>query len=223
MENYLYRFNIKTYIPEKKGEREEMKMSLKKKLGLGVASAALGLSLVGGGTYAYFSDKAETTGTFAAGTLDLNANPTTIINVDKIKPGDTMLRSFKLANAGSLDIATINLATNYTVTDAKGDNAGEDFGQHIRVNFLINADKLDAPIYSTTLAQLKTLSPDVIKGNIFGGWLAERGGKLAAGTDDTLYVQYEFVESGADQNKFQGDSLSLNWTFEGKQGAGVAR
>ncbi|MGG1574220.1 CalY family protein [Fictibacillus sp. NRS-1165] len=198
-------------------------MSLKKKLGLGVASAALGLSLVGGGTYAYFSDSAKTNGTFAAGTLDLNANPTTIINVDKIKPGDTMLRSFKLANDGNLDIATINLVTDYKVTDAKGDNAGEDFGKHIRVNFLLNADKLDVPIYSTTLADLKTLSPDVIKGNIFGGWLAERGGKLAAGTKDTLYVQYEFVENKADQNQFQGDSLTLDWTFEGKQGAGVVK
>ncbi|WP_222119322.1 TasA family protein, partial [Bacillus thuringiensis] len=32
-------------------------MSMKKKLGMGVITAALGLSLIGGGTYAYFSDK----------------------------------------------------------------------------------------------------------------------------------------------------------------------
>lgn len=49
-------------------------MSIKKKVGLSLASEALGLSLIGGGTYAFFSDKAETTSTFAAGTLDLNAN-----------------------------------------------------------------------------------------------------------------------------------------------------
>ncbi|MCQ6289408.1 CalY family protein, partial [Bacillus cereus] len=30
-------------------------MSFKKKLGVGVISAALGLSFIGGGTYAYFS------------------------------------------------------------------------------------------------------------------------------------------------------------------------
>ena len=35
-------------------------MGIKQKLGLGVASAALGVALVGGGTYAYFSDTAET-------------------------------------------------------------------------------------------------------------------------------------------------------------------
>ncbi|PRX64062.1 putative ribosomally synthesized peptide with SipW-like signal peptide [Bacillus sp. V-88] len=43
-------------------------MSIKQKLGLGVASAALGLALVGGGTYAYFSDSVTTNNTFAAGT-----------------------------------------------------------------------------------------------------------------------------------------------------------
>ncbi len=197
-------------------------MSFKKKLGLGIASAALGVSLVGGGTFAYFSDTAEATGTFAAGTLDLSADPTTIIDVDNIKPGDTMLRSFDLVNGGSLDIASITLATDYTVGDAQGDNV-EDFGKYIRVNFLMNADKLDVPIFSTTLEDLKGMSPDVIEGNIFSGWLAERGGKLAAGTSDKLYVQYEFVDNGLDQNEFQGDSLELKWTFNAMQGAGEAK
>jgi spore coat-associated protein N len=197
-------------------------MSLKKKLGLGVASAALGLSLVGGGTYAYFSDTAVTNNTFAAGTLDLAANPTRIIDVENIKPRDTMLRSFELVNGGTLDIATIDLMTDYTVVDAKGDNT-DDFGKHIRVNFLINADKLDAPIWSTTLYDLKTMSPDVIEGEFWSGWFAENGGNLAAGTTDTLYVQYEFVDNNGDQNQFQGDKLKLKWTFEGKQGAGVAQ
>ncbi|MYL59794.1 CalY family protein [Virgibacillus halodenitrificans] len=197
-------------------------MSIKKKLGMGIATAVLGVGLIGGGTFAYFSDQAEATGNFAAGTLDLSANPTTVIDVENIKPGDTMLRSFDLVNGGSLDIATINLATDYAITDAEGNNV-EDFGKHIRVNFLFNADKLDAPIFSTTLADLKNMSPDVIEGNIFGSWFAERGGNLAAGTSDTLYVQYEFVENNEDQNQFQGDSLELTWTFEGKQGAGVAK
>ncbi|USK45401.1 CalY family protein [Cytobacillus oceanisediminis] len=198
-------------------------MNLKKKLGMGIASAALGISLVGGGTFAYFSDSADTTAAFAAGTLDLNAAPTEIINVGNLKPGDTMLRSFQLLNDGSLDIAAINLDTDYTVTDANNNNATADLGDHIRVNFLINADKLDAPIFSTTLSQLKSMSPDVIEGNIFGAWFAERGGNLAAHTSDTLYVQYEFVDNGQDQNVFQGDSLSLEWTFNAEQGAGTAR
>ncbi|KAA0563008.1 cell division protein FtsN [Bacillus sp. CH30_1T] len=198
-------------------------MGIKQKLGLGVASAVLGVSLIGGGTYAYFSDTAETSGTFASGTIELNANPTTIIDVHNIKPGDTMLRSFELKNDGTLDIASLSLATSYTVNDVKGDNDGADFGKHIRVNFLVNADKLSVPIFSTTLQELQGMSPDVIQGSIFSGWLAERGGKLKAGTSDTLFVQYEFVENDKDQNIFQGDTLELEWTFEGKQGRGEAK
>jgi spore coat-associated protein N len=198
-------------------------MSLKKKLGMGVATAALGLSLIGGGTYAYFSDTAEASGNFAAGTLQLSTNPTQIINVTNIKPGDTMIRSFDLNNDGSLDIAKILLNTDYTVSDANGNN-NEDLGKYIRVNFLFNQDKVDVPIWSTTLDQLKTMSPDVIAGNALSPWLGERGGKLAVGTHDKLWVQFEFVDNNSDsQNQYQGDSLQLKWTFEGKQGAGVAK
>ncbi|WP_281974646.1 TasA family protein [Halobacillus litoralis] len=196
-------------------------MGLKKKLGLGVASAALGLSLVGGGTFAYFSDTAEASGSFAAGTLDLSANPTTVIEVDNIKPGDTMLRSFDLVNGGSLDIATINLDTDYTTT-GNGNNGGDDFGDHIRVNFLLNKDKVDFPVWSTTLSELKNMDPDVIDGNFFSQFLGEKGGKLAANTSDKMWVQFEFVDEG-DQNHFQGDSLSLKWTFEGMQGDGESK
>jgi spore coat-associated protein N len=196
-----------------------MKMSLKKKLGLGVASAALGLSLVGGGTYAYFSDSAVTNNSFAAGTLDIAANPTTIIDIKNIKPGDTMLRSFNLENNGTLDISTVDLKTNYTLSDP-----ANDLGKHIRVNFLFNLDKLDVPVYSTTLADLKAMTPEAIKETFdINFWSADGGfgtNGLVAGTHDMLYVQFEFVDDGTDQNRFQGDSLDLEWTFTGNQTEG---
>ncbi|MDQ1145368.1 spore coat-associated protein N [Bacillus sp. SORGH_AS 510] len=195
-------------------------MSIKKKLGLGIASAAMGLALIGGGTYAFFSDSVDTSAKFAAGTLDLNAEPTTIIDVKDIKPGDKMLRSFKLKNDGSLDISKIDLTTSYTVVDAKNNNS-EDFGKHIRVNFLLNGDKADDVVWYTTLDQLKNMTPDAIAGNVFGPIFGfEKGHLLKAGTADTLYVQYEFVDNGKDQNQFQGDSLELKWTFKGYQTAG---
>ncbi len=203
-------------------------MSLKKKLGLGVASAALGLALVGGGTYAYFNDTEVTNNTFAAGTLDLSVDPTTIIEVDNIKPGDWMNRSFELINDGSLDISKVLLDTDYTVTDADGNNV-EDFGDHIRVNFFWNADKTtlgpvspDQIVFFTTLSELKDMSPDTVANNVFVPWIEERGG-LEAGDSDTLYVQFEFVDNGEDQNEFQDDSLELTWTFTGEQTAGESR
>lgn len=198
-------------------------MSLKKKLGMGIASAALGLSLIGGGTYAYFSDTAQASAKFANGTLDLNAVPTTIIDVKNLKPGDWMDRTFKLKNDGTLDIGKILLTTDYTVTDANNNNGGEDLGKYIRVNFLTNVDKGNTVIWSTTLDNLKKMSPDVIENKLWNPWFEERGGKLAAGTDDTLVVQFKFDDNGQDQNKFQGDSLQLNWTFDGRQTSGESR
>lgn len=198
-------------------------MKIKKKLGLGVASAALGLALIGGGTYAYFNSSVDTNANFAAGTLKLNAAPTTIVDVNNLKPGDTMTRSFKLENDGTLDISKIDLTTNYAVTDANKDDS-EDFGKYIRVNFLLNADKGDTVVYSTTLDQLKSMTPDAIEGNVFAPIFGfEHGHLLKAGSADTLYVQYEFVDNGRDQNQFQGDSLALRWTFNGHQTAGEAR
>jgi spore coat-associated protein N len=207
------------------------KMSLKKKLGLGVASAALGLSLVGGGTYAYFSDTEVTNNTFAAGTLDLSVDPTTIINATNIKPKDRMSRTFKLKNTGTLDISQVNILTDYQVINKAGAPANkDDLGKHIRVNFLKNEDKngvlqpVENIIVSTTLADLKGQMPDAVENKIWAwfGWGDEASG-IPAGLSDNLYVQFEFVDNGADQNEFQGDTLKLEWKFDAKQTAGTNR
>ena len=86
-------------------------MSLKKKLGMGVASAALGLSLIGGGTFAYFSDKEVSNNTFAAGTLDLTLDPKTLVNIENLKPGDSVKKEFLLKNTGTIAIKDVQLAT----------------------------------------------------------------------------------------------------------------
>ncbi|MGM0778451.1 MAG: TasA family protein [Bacillota bacterium] len=200
-------------------------MSLKKKLGLGIASAALGISLVGGGTFAYFNDVETTNNAFAAGTLDLSVKPEVIIDVKDIKPGDWMNRTFELKNEGSLDISKVLLSTDYEVLDAKGDN-NDDLAEHIRVNFLQNLDKsgIVTPndiVYSTTLADLKGTAPDAVQKKIWSPFGENSG--LKKGTKDNFYVQFEFVENGNDQNEFQGDTLKLTWKFDAKQTAGQSK
>ncbi|PTY82814.1 CalY family protein [Heyndrickxia sporothermodurans] len=198
-------------------------MSLKKKLGMGVASAALGLALIGGGTYAYFSDTAEASANFAAGTLDLVANPTTIIDVKNIKPGDWMDREFTLQNNGSLDISKVLLETDYEVIDAKGDNA-EDFGKYIEVSFLlVNKDKKTEVVYKTTLDKLKNDKDDVVERDLLGWVLGGEPSGLKAGTSDKFSVRYKFVDNGKDQNEFQGDQLKLTWKFNAKQTEGQSK
>lgn len=193
-------------------------MSIKKKLGMGVATAVLGLGLIGGGTFAYFSDTVEANNTFAAGTLDLALDPEVIIDVDNLSPGGWMIRAFDLENNGTLDISEVLIKTSYEIEDAQGDNT-DDFGKHIRVNFLENSDKFEEYghndiIYSTTLYDLQNITPDAVEKNVIG-FENEISG-LPAGTKDTMYVEFEFVENGEDQNQFQGDKLKLNWAFEAR-------
>lgn len=194
-------------------------MGIKKTLGLGVASAALGLSLIGGGTFAYFSDTATSTATFAAGTLDLNSDPSTIVDLGNLKPGDTIFRSFKLKNDGSLDIGSVMLNTKYTVNDVGGNNNGVDLGQYIKVSVLTNIDKLNKVVLETTLADLKNQSIDLVAKKYL---LTEAAG-IKAGTNDTFTVLFEFVDNNEDQNIFQGDSLTLTWEFFAKQTAGTLK
>ncbi|TFJ94434.1 CalY family protein [Lentibacillus salicampi] len=192
-------------------------MGLKKQLGMGVMSAALGLALVSGGTYAYFSSSETTNNTFAAGTLDMAVEPTTLIEVDSLKPGDSITRDFELQNSGSLNIDKILLETDYSVIDADGDNSA-DFGEQIQVEFLYNADKMDEVIFETTLAELKDMEPEAVNEHIFGPMFGEDG--LESETHDDFVVEFSFVDNGEEQNQFQGDSLNLEWTFNAQQTTG---
>ena len=189
-------------------------MGIKKQLGIGVTTAVLGLMLIGGGTFAYFSDSEETNATFAAGTLDLTAEPTEVINVDNMAPGDSMIRDFELQNTGSLDIDTVHLETDYESSYVDGD----DFGEHIEVEFLYNANNLDEVIYQTTLAELQDMSPEAINEHIFYPAIGDEG--LAAGESHDFVFQFNFLDNEEDQNHLQDAWLDLEWTFVSTQGDG---
>ncbi|EJS66547.1 cell division protein FtsN [Bacillus cereus] len=195
-------------------------MTLKKKLGMGIASAVLGAALVGGGTFAFFSDKEVSNNTFAAGTLDLAVNPSTVVNVSNLKPGDTIEKEFKLENKGSLDIKKVLLQTDYTIEDVKKDNK-DDFGKHIQVTFLKNVDKHETIVKKTTLDKLKKDTLTAVDNDLSAWFWDEKG--ISAGKSDTFKVKFEFVDNGANQNEFQGDKLQLNWTFDAQQTAGEER
>jgi len=189
-------------------------MSIKKMLGIGIVSTLLGLSLLVGGTFAYFSDAVTTNNTFASGTIDLAVEPTEIVNLDNLKPGDSIERVFELQNNGTLDVKKVLLETDYTVNDVNNDNT-ENFGKHIKVEFLQNIDQGKEVVYETTLYELKDMSPAAVAEKALSPLLDEEG--LAAGTVDDLIVKFEFVDNGEDQNQFQGDSLNLEWTFNALQ------
>lgn len=144
-------------------------MSLKKKLGMGIATAVLGVGLIGGGVFAYFSDTAEQTNTFASGTLSLESVPEVVVNVDNLKPGDTMYREFGLLNDGSLDIGSITLKTDYEVKNASNNmpvdaDIAEAYGDAMMVQFLRNTggDEPYEVIFELTVNQLANMTEEDI-------------------------------------------------------------
>ncbi|MED2038481.1 CalY family protein [Bacillus wiedmannii] len=195
-------------------------MTLKKKLGMGIASAVLGAALVGGGTFAFFSDKEVSNNTFATGTLDLALNPSTVVNVSNLKPGDTVEKEFKLENKGTLDIKKVLLKTEYSVEDMKKDNK-DDLGKHIKVTFLKNVDKHETIVKQTTLDKLKGDTLTAVDNDLAAWFWDEKG--ISAGKSDKFKVKFEFVDNKKDQNEFQGDKLQLTWTFDAQQGDAEAK
>jgi spore coat-associated protein N len=190
-------------------------MSFTKVVTKGVMTAALGLSLMSGGTYAYFSDTVSTQNTFASGTLDLSVNPNAVVNINNIKPGDEVYREFTLKNDGTLDIYQVLLDTDYTVEDWKGDNT-EDFAEHIKVTILYNTSSATVPVVETTLARLKEQRPDLTAIDEFVG-NTQRPDGIPAGGQEKMFVLFQFVDNGEDQNQFQGDKLRVNWKLNASQ------
>lgn len=77
-------------------------MGFKRNLGIGLASAVLGLGIIGGGTVAYFSDSTDANGKLTAGELDLTGGDVFYFN--KMEPGETYDHEFTLENEGDVDI-----------------------------------------------------------------------------------------------------------------------
>ncbi|MEK3874870.1 TasA family protein [Paenibacillus sp. FSL H8-0122] len=196
-------------------------MNVKKTLGLGVVSAALGLTLVGGGTFAYFSSTSTSSASFNNGTLSLQSDPSVIVNLSNLKPGDTVLRDFKLKNDGTLNIPKVVLRTSSAITDAQGDNGSHNFKDDIIVTFLVNKDKKESPLLVISLADLEQESPDLVARGIVGAILGGEKSGIKAGTSDNLTIQFAFKETLQPQNYYQGDTLALTLNFEANQEKGT--
>ncbi|MDA1474863.1 biofilm matrix protein TasA [Bacillus changyiensis] len=239
-------------------------MGTKKKIGLGVASAALGLALVGGGTWAAFNDIETTHATYAAGELDLNAQDTSArVSLSNLKPGDKFKKEFTFKNDGTLAIKEVLMKMGYkNFVDGKakngGKNSAEDFLKQFKVSVLTvgleggNGYPKNIILDSANLYDLYNASAkedkaayDKVKKHIAPGFLHENGkinvatikGKTAPEYDgvpkdpydfDKVEMVIEFVNDKATdsegrmlQNKYQGDSVELDFSFEATQWNGL--
>jgi spore coat-associated protein N len=200
-------------------------MSLKKKIGLGIASATLGLSLVGGGTFAYFNDTTILHNSFESGTLvvDLEKAWNYPINFDlkNIKPGQSWERQFVLANNGSLDIGD----TFMKVTNAGPNNPLLD---NLLVTYFVDATGPDSGsllLNSQDITLREAINAE-FAGKIKPKYLKE--GKLnltptgqAAGTDNRFRMIIKFPDTRTAQNNLQGLSADVDFNFDARQVPGA--
>lgn len=216
-------------------------MSIKKKLGLGAASAALGLSLIGGGTFAYFNDTATVNNQFAAGTLNLDVEKDGegAVNFDlrNLKPGDTAKRYFILANDGSLSIKDVLMGVSASgfVDGQAGTSDQASFLEQFKVEFF----RIQDPENDTTWANRVDLidsADDITLADLVNTNYAGIDAKyidsvskrlniaptgLPVGDKDGIGIQITFKETNTNQNAFQGDSIKVGFNLEARQEAGV--
>ncbi|TYR75251.1 cell division protein FtsN [Rossellomorea vietnamensis] len=211
-------------------------MTLKKKISYGVMSAALGLSLVGGGTWAAFNDVEAMSNSMEAGVLDLKVDPTVVFDVSKLVPGDTMHRLFKVENVGNLDINQVLMHTELIVTDKDGNPSKKDFGSQFKVQWLTSDfQPIITPFHKATLADLEQLtkkgeSPDIttyIKELLGHQFKSD----LPVNDTDHIIMSVEFLDKKQKdsqtglykQNKFQGHGMKVIFNLEATQYKGESR
>jgi spore coat-associated protein N len=210
-------------------------MSIKKKLGLGMASAALGLSLIGGGTLAYFSDGATVHNGFQSGTLVLNVNKAWDfpLNFDlkDVKPGQSWERQFVLKNDGTVDIGN----TFMTMANVGADNALLD---NLVVNYFVDATAPVVDPGAPDAGYILMNSQDItLREALNGEWAGKIKSQyitadnkfnltplgIAAGQDNRFRIQIKFPDTGVPQNDLQGKTVKVDFKFDSRQTPGTAQ
>ena len=214
-------------------------MGLKTKLAVGIMSGALGLTLVGGGTWAAFNDVETVSNTFAAGTLDLGKGTATeVFKVENMKPGDHFTKSLKLTNDGSLDINKIYLNASgvkdwsnkdiLNLPNGAGTNTQDEFLDQFEVK--ITNKTTGAVAYGENGSKtLKNLVADAATNNGSGVEITKSADGAAglkgtgSAVDFEVYVKFKEDNTLIEgtrlhaQNKYQGEGAKIDFVFEATQ------
>jgi len=198
---------------------------MRKILGLTIA-ALLVIGLVGGGTWAYFTDTETSSGNvLVSGTLDLglsNSTGTTPegsvtetwnITAGDWAPGDTVEATLYVYNGGSIDMTGLTIALSYgAITDGTPTGVTAPGG---------NTDDLDKMIEATTVEWGPTgtlVAVDTWDGealDTIAALAAEDLGTLDAGEENELHIIFTFDPTAT--NGCQGDTLTMTLTFNSTQ------
>jgi len=192
-------------------------MSFKKDIIISMVTGLLGMALISGGTFSYFSDTEVITpeeissGTLDLGVVDISKKDDEVnFEMGKIQPGDEFGYSFELSNKGNLDIGKVNLNTDYTVNGKKPKK--KDIGSQIAVKSIvvdgyeIIKEEQGLTLYDLSSEEGETLI-DLLKA------LSENEGNQII----NVKVLLEFTQKEGKQNEYQGKTIKLTWTFDAMQ------
>jgi spore coat-associated protein N len=218
---------------------------MKKILGLTVA-ALLVMGLVGGGTWAYFSDT-ETSGTnvLSAGTLDLTlAGASVPFSISNVKPGDssdpevswTLTQSGSLSGNLSITMGTVTNNEN-TIWDPESDQGdvtddpdGGELGSKVKIALWLDEgddgwddasdlyllDGGTTQAWQTGETSVPSAAYDFIDN--FSGDSWSNVATLSGGGASYFKLSYSFPDSGdATDNLAQSDNCSFGVTFDLQQ------
>jgi spore coat-associated protein N len=190
---------------------------MKKILGLGVV-ALLVIAMVGGGTYAFFSDtETSTNNSLMAGTLNLGVanlggtNPTgsataTWTTPAGWKPGQSINGTLYVKNSGTIDMSSVNVTFAYTYTENSPStvtgyaaNTGTDnLSQMITAATVTYNGTSVASLATKNLDQLVTAGTSLL-------------GNLPAGAEVPLFITFTLGSTAT--NGCQGDTANVTLTL----------
>lgn len=193
---------------------------MKKILGLTIA-ALLVIGLVGGATWAYFSDTETSTGnSFVAGTLDLGlynsdnssstGSVTGTFSALDWAPGDTDNGTIYVNNNGSLN-SSVNITLTYSITDGTphtvynyaGTNTTDDISKMIKITTAtFGTGNHIAALEGETLDDLQTTGSISL-------------GALNADTQVPMFIVWTFDSTAS--NGCQGDNITVTLKFDSIQ------
>ena len=167
------------------------------------ASAALTLG-AGASTLAVFTDTANASAAFSAGTVDLTVAPATVFTASGIYPGDSGSQTVTVANGGT---GTVRYAMSTSATDADG------LGLATELQLSVTAGTCPgggAPLYGAAALGSAGF------GNAAQGSQAGDRTLAGAATEDLCFA---WSMPGTSGNGFQGAATTATFSFSAEQTA----
>lgn len=199
-------------------------MTTTKKILLSVAALGAAASMAGLGTFATFTSTTSASQTVSSGTVTIALGATgaatnrLTVNATGIVPGDTMQRSFTLANTGSQDLASVALTTSATTSSLLDTDATNGLQMSIDRCSVAWTESGVSPTFTYTCSG--STSSVLASRAVVGSSIALSNLTVTtAGATDNLRLTLTLPTTAG--NTFQGITSTVSYSFAGTQRAGT--